>query len=145
MMQHHIIPRVVTRFMLPFILLFALYVQFHGDFGPGGGFQAGVLFGTAIILYTLVFGVENAVRVAPPEVLRGLMVIGVLIYVGVGVVTMLLGGNFLAYNELAQSPKDGQHYGIVAVEFGIGVTVAATMIAIFYAFAGRNLRPEDED
>ena len=145
MMQHHVILRVVTRFMLPFILLFALYVQFHGDFGPGGGFQAGVLFGAAIILYTLVFGVENAVRVAPPEVLRGLMATGVLIYAGVGVVTMLLGGNFLAYNELAEHPKHGQHYGIVAVEFGIGVTVAATMIAIFYAFSGRNLRPEDED
>jgi len=144
-MRHHVILRVVTRFVLPFILLFALYVQFHGDFGPGGGFQAGVLFGAAIILYTLVFGVTNAVRVAPPEALRALMALGVLIYVGVGITTMLLGGNFLAYNELAHDPKDGQHYGIVAVEFGIGVTVAATMISIFYAFSGRNLRPEDQD
>ena len=49
-MEHHLILRVVTKIVIPFILLFALYVQFHGDFGPGGGFQAGVIFGSAMIL-----------------------------------------------------------------------------------------------
>ena len=54
-MQHHLILRVVSKLLIPPILLFALYVQFHGDFGPGGGFQAGVIFAVAFILYGLVF------------------------------------------------------------------------------------------
>ncbi|MDH3640349.1 MAG: cation:proton antiporter, partial [Gammaproteobacteria bacterium] len=57
-MEHHIVLRLVTKFLLPFILLFALYVQFHGDYGPGGGFQAGVIFGAGFVLYGLIFGLE---------------------------------------------------------------------------------------
>ena len=61
-MQHHFVLRVIARLLLPSILLFALYVQFHGDFGPGGGFQAGVIFAAGIILYGLVFGLDNVRR-----------------------------------------------------------------------------------
>lgn len=144
-MEHHVILRVVTKFVIPFILLFALYVQFHGDFGPGGGFQAGVIFGAAIILYALVFGLENAVRVVPLRALHFLMPAGVLIYAGTGVASMFLGANFLDYGVLAHDPHHGQHYGILLVEFGVGVTVASTMISIFFAFAGRGVSEPGED
>ncbi|MDX1405386.1 MAG: Na(+)/H(+) antiporter subunit B [Woeseiaceae bacterium] len=137
-MQHHSILRIVTKFNLPLIMLFALYVQFHGDFGPGGGFQAGVIAGAALILYTLVFGLENAARVAPPGVLRMLSLAGVLIYACTGVADQLLGGDFLEYGIFTPAhPADGQHYGILLVEFGVGVTVSSTMVLIFFALAGR--------
>ena len=64
-MNHHYIIRVTSKLLIPFILLFGLYVQFHGDFGPGGGFQAGVIFASAFILYALVFGLDNARKVVP--------------------------------------------------------------------------------
>ena len=51
--------QVISKIMIPVILLFASYVQFHGDFGPGGGFQAGVLFAAAFILFGVVFGIES--------------------------------------------------------------------------------------
>jgi len=144
-MQHHSILRVVTKFNLPLILLFGLYVQFHGDFGPGGGFQAGVIVGAALILYALVFGLENAERVAPPGVLRLLSALGVLIYGGTGVANLLLGGNFLSYGSFTpEHPEHGQHYGILLVEFGVGMTVASIMTLIFLALAGRG-RPEATD
>lgn len=137
-MQHHHILRVVTKFNLPLILLFGLYVQFHGDFGPGGGFQAGVIIGAALILYALVFGLENAARVAPPEILRLLSLGGVLIYGGTGVLNLMLGANFLDYGILTPAhPSHGEHYGILLVELGVGVTVSSTMAMIFYALAGR--------
>lgn len=144
-MQHHQILRVVTKFNLPLILLFGLYVQFHGDFGPGGGFQAGVIVAAALILYALVFGLENAERVAPPGVLRMLSAGGVLIYGGTGVANMLLGGDFLDYGAFTpEHTAHGQHYGILLVEFGVGVTVASTLVLIFLALSGRN-RAEDRD
>lgn len=142
-MEHHLILRVVTKIVIPFILLFALYVQFHGDFGPGGGFQAGVIFGSAIILYALVFGLQRAERVVPPRALRVLMAAGVLIFAGTGVAAMLLGGNFLDYGYLAHDPHHGQHYGILLVEFGVGVTVASTMMMLFFGFLGRRERNDD--
>ena len=130
--------RIIAKIIIPMILLFGLYVQFHGDFGPGGGFQAGVIFAAGFILYGLVFGTEALRSAVPPEALRLLTAFGLLLFAGVGAVTMLAGSDYLAYNALAQDPVAGQHLGILIVEFGVGVTVSAVMITIFLAFAGRN-------
>ncbi|MGH6949140.1 MAG: Na(+)/H(+) antiporter subunit B [Kiloniellales bacterium] len=123
--------------MLPLILLFALYVQFHGDFGPGGGFQAGVVVAGAVILYGLVFGLEAAQAVVSPAVVQAMIPLGVLIFAGTGIAGLLLGGNYLDYFVLSHDPVHGQHLGIFTVELGVLTTVAGTMLAIFYAFAGR--------
>ncbi len=135
-MQHHFVLKVIARLLLPSILLFGLYVQFHGDFGPGGGFQAGVIFAAGIILYGLVFGLENVRRVMPPALVRILTASGLLLYAGVGVAGILLGGNYLDYGVLSSSPVAGQHLGIMLIELGVGITVASVMISLFYAFTG---------
>lgn len=137
-MKLDLILRVATKLLVPFILLFALYVQFHGDYGPGGGFQAGVIAAAMIILYAITYGLEPAKRIVPPAVAQAMIPLGVLIFAGTGVVTMLLGDNYLAYNALdPHHPVHGQHLGILLVEFGVLVTVAGTMVAVFYTFAGR--------
>ena len=136
-MKNQIIPRVMAKLFIPLILLFALYVQFHGDFGPGGGFQAGVIFGAAFVLYVLIFGLDEAQKVVPPALVEVLIALGVLIYAGTGVVSLLKGGNYLDYGVLEHDPVHGQHLGILIVELGVGITVAAAMIAIFFSFAGR--------
>ena len=129
--------RVSSKLLIPPIMLFALYVQFHGDFGPGGGFQAGVIFASAFILYALIFGVETARKIVPAWVTRLFLSLGVLLYAGTGVVGMMLGGNYLNYSVLAHDALHGQHYGITIIEFGVGTTVAAAMITIFFTFAGQ--------
>ena len=134
-MSDNTILRIVCKFLIPYIVLFALYVQFHGDYGPGGGFQAGVIFAAAFIIHTLIFGVDQTGKVAPPPLLRVIAAGGVLLYAGTGVASMLLGANFLDYDALATDPVAGQHLGILLVEFGVGLTVASTMMLIFFAFA----------
>jgi multicomponent Na+:H+ antiporter subunit B len=136
-MKHNLILRITAKLLIPFIILFALYVQFHGDFGPGGGFQAGVIFSSAFILYTLVYGLETAERIIPLRILQILASLGVLIYAGTGVAGLLLGGQFLNYNVLADVPITGQHIGIIVIELGVGITVAAVMIMIFFLFSER--------
>lgn len=136
MMIEKTLLRVIAKLLIPLILLFALYVQFHGDFGPGGGFQAGVIFAVAFILYALIFGVRVARQVIPASVSRTLLSLGVLLFGGTGVWSMLAGGEFLNYNVLASTPLAGQHLGIYVIEFGVGMTVAGAMITIFYTFSG---------
>ena len=137
-MRGHLILRVVSKVLIPFLLLFALYVQFHGDFGPGGGFQAGVIVAAAFVLYGLIFGLNTIKKIIPPALLEVLVPAGVIIYAGVGVVTWFLGGNFLDYNMLdSHDPSHGQHLGILLVEAGVLTTVASTLLLIFYTFAGR--------
>ena len=141
MHERHLILRITTKMLIPFILLFALYVQFHGDFGPGGGFQAGVIFAAAIILYAMVFGLSTARRVINQTFVKLLAAVGVLLYGGVGVVSLLNGGNFLDYNVLAGDPVAGQHLGILLIELGVGCTVASVMVIIFFNFSGRREYP----
>ena len=136
-MRDNPVLRVVTKITIPLILLFALYVQFHGDYGPGGGFQAGVIFAAAFILYALVFGTPAARRVVPPTVLRAVTALGLILFAGVGTVSQLLGSQYLDYDALAGDPLLGRHIGVFLVELGVGITVAAVMITLFLAFAGR--------
>jgi multicomponent Na+:H+ antiporter subunit B len=144
-MKHHLILRVVSKMLIPFILLFALYVQFHGDFGPGGGFQAGVLFAAAFVLYALVFGVDAARKVLPEKALRILAPAGLMLYALTGFASLFLGGKFLDYDVLAHDPQHGQHLGILLIEFGVGTTVAAVMVSVYFAYAGRTRDVDDED
>ena len=144
-MRQKIILRVVSKILIPYILLFAFYVQWHGDFGPGGGFQAGVIFAAGIILYGIIFGVGTLRNVLPAPATRLCLTIGVLLYSGVGIAGIFMGGNFLDYNVLADVPTHGQHIGILLVEFGVGITVASAMITIFCAFAGRQPEEYEEE
>ena len=126
-----------AKMLIPYILLFALYVQFHGDFGPGGGFQAGVMFAAAFILHGLVRSLSQTREAAPSRIIEILVAFGVILYTVTGLLCMAKGGSFLEYNVLAQNPVSGQHYGIILVEAGVGITVFAAMLAIFYKFALR--------
>ncbi|MCF6221616.1 MAG: Na(+)/H(+) antiporter subunit B [Robiginitomaculum sp.] len=147
--QHspHVILRVVSKILIPLIALFALYVHFHGDYGPGGGFQAGVIFASAIILYALIFGLDEAKRAVPPSWVRICMSLGVLVYGGTGVATWMLGGQFLNFTVFApeSTHASGQHWGIFAVELGVLFAVTGAMVAIFYAFGSRVPELRDED
>ena len=129
---------IMAKLLIPYILLFALYVQFHGDYGPGGGFQAGVIFAAGIILYALTFGLRESMQLVSPELIRVLAAIGVLLYGGTGITSLFLGGNFLNYSVLAHDPLHGQHYGIIIIELGVGITVAAVILSIYYAFMSRS-------
>ena len=133
-MKDQVVPRVVAKLLIPYILLYALYVQWHGDYGPGGGFQAGVIFAAAVILYALIFALADAQRAVRPWVVNLLVPLGLLLYIGVGIVTILKGGVFLEYGVLEHDPVHGQHLGILLVELGVGTTVAGVMLTVFYGF-----------
>jgi multicomponent Na+:H+ antiporter subunit B len=137
-----IILRVIAKLLMPFMLLFALYVQCHADFGPGGGFQAGVIAAAAIVFYALVFGLRAGQRLVPEPVVEQMLAGGVLVYAGVGLAGILLGGNYLDYFVLGADPVSGQHRGIFWVEVGVLLTVAGVMLKLFYMFAGRGREEE---
>ncbi|GAA4903265.1 DUF4040 domain-containing protein [Ferrimonas pelagia] len=136
----HLILRVISKLLIPPIMLFALYVQFHGDYGPGGGFQAGVIFAAAIALYAMVFGFERARKRFPLPVIRFVSAVGVLLYGSVGMVSILNGHAFLDYHALSANALSGQHLGIFLVELGVGITVTSVMILLFFTFSERAMQ-----
>lgn len=136
-LRHHLIPRVVGQLLIPFIVLFGLYLQFHGEFGPGGGFQAGAIIAVGIVLHALLEGEPAGRAILSTRVLTGLMAGGALLFTAVGIAGMLLGGEFLDYSRFAADPVAGQQLGVHLVEAGVGITVTGTLVAAFHAFADR--------
>jgi len=136
-MRNNGILRIIARFLIPLIMLFALYIQFHGEYSPGGGFQAGVVFAAAWILFALIYGLDAALDVIPERAMYVLMLVGVLIYAGVGVAGVVLGGHFLDFRPLLDDPQYAQQFGIVTVELGIGITVSTVTMLIFTMFVQR--------
>ena len=115
-MDDQIVIRVVAKMMIPFIIIFGLYVITHGDFGPCGGFQGGVIWASAFILYGLVFGRDKLLEAVPLKAVELLAAVGVLIYSGVGLWNLLSGGNFLDYSYIAPNdPMYGEAWGIILI------------------------------
>ena len=136
-MKNDMILRVIGKLLIPFILLFALYVQFHGDYGPGGGFQAGAIVAAAMVFYAMIYGLSTARRVLPDALVESMIAAGVLLYLAVGFAGLHFGGNFLDYFVLDADPVAGQHRGIFWIELGVAITVCGVLVKIFYLFAQR--------
>ncbi len=138
-----LIVRAACRLVIPFIQLFALYVVAHGHHSPGGGFQGGVIYGAAIILFALSSDLRSTLAQIGERVTAVFCSTGVLIYVGTGVLCLLLGGEFLNYAALADvlgvDPVMARSHGILVVEIGVGLAVMAVMVSLYYVLssAGR--------
>ncbi len=137
-MYDHVVLKVVVKLLLPFILMYALYIQAHGEYSAGGGFQAGVIFAVAFIAYSFTHDLESLQRILSLNLVRIMAVMGVLLYAGVGVVAMLVGGNFLNYSVFMLDNVQAQKIGIMLVELGVGITVFAVIMLFFYSFGGRS-------
>lgn len=130
-MSESVVLRTIGGMLIPYILVYGIYVQMHGEIGPGGGFQAGVLVAAAFILHSLLFGSTMTMRLLPRWFIDLSMSLGVLLYIGTGVVCLLQGGYFLEYSVLDRTdPASAEALGIMLVEAGVGLTVASVILTI---------------
>ncbi len=124
-----------VRAVAPFVLTFALFIMFHGADTPGGGFQGGVIAGSVVMMLAFAFGIEAARQWVDVRVVSALASGGVLVFAGVGLGAMALGGQFLQYNVYEPYYYEASKYGIELVELGIGGIVASVAIGLFFLLA----------
>jgi multicomponent Na+:H+ antiporter subunit B len=126
-----------VRVLLPVVQLFALYVLAYGHYGPGGGFQAGVMLGAAYILLALALGREAFLQRVNERICLGVAAAGVLLYLLTGVAGLAGGSTFLDYSvlPLPVSPVKARYFGILFIETGVAIAVAATIILLFCRLA----------
>lgn len=136
--------RVIAKITIPFIIIFGLYVIYHGEIGPGGGFQGGVIIAAGFILYGLVFGAEELRDRIPPIIIDSCMALGALIYASVGLACLLRGGTFLDYGMLnPEQAGDAEVLGMTLIEYGVGLTVASVMVTVYLMIGERSSSPHD--
>jgi multicomponent Na+:H+ antiporter subunit B len=146
-MQNKIFTTII-RYSLPYIIIFALYIQINGSDGPGGGFQAGAILASAIILHSLVHGNKITLEAISLNFLKNLAIIGIILYIGTGVLCILKGGNFLDYSVLRYDLLPNflpEELGITLIEWGIAFTVFSTLCLIYFSFSIRNISNHDTD
>ena len=131
-----VIVKTLSRMLIPFMQIYALYVIAHGHYSPGGGFQGGVILGASIILLVITYGLDNALRMMSEKTNVIFCSLGVFIYVGIGLLCVILGENFLDYAGLDKILHVGishaRSLGILGVETGVGIAVMAVMLSIFW-------------
>lgn len=125
-----------SRLLSPYIMMFGLYVIFHGHYSPGGGFQGGTLLAASVILIRLSGGRIISRLHLRQRFTSPLAVLGVVIYFATGVAAMLSGGYFLDYEALpfpgtGLDPAYLRFYGILIIEVGVGLAVMAILIMIY--------------
>lgn len=123
----------VCRVVSPFIMLYALYVIFHGHYSPGGGFQGGTMLAAAVLLVRLAVGGHLGQLQFKKSWGMPLGSLGVLIYFGTGFLALLMGGEFLDYKflPLAGHAEVVRGWGILFVEIGVGLAVMGILVAIY--------------
>ena len=137
--------KTVCRMLIPFIQIYGLYVVAHGDFSPGGGFQGGVILGSSLILLAISYNLKTLMKRVSERFLAIFSATGVLIYVGIGFLCMIMGGQFLNYEKLAPLVPDPGHIralGMLGVEIGVGIAVMAVMVIIYINIVSRGRHDE---
>ncbi|MEA3279182.1 MAG: MnhB domain-containing protein [Thermodesulfobacteriota bacterium] len=130
-----VIVKTLSRLLIPFMQIYALYVIAHGHYSPGGGFQGGVILGASLILLAITYGLDNALHMMSERLNTILCSLGVFIYAGIGLLCIILGGNYLDYGELDKifhvGTAQARSLGILGIETGVGIAVMAVMASIF--------------
>jgi multicomponent Na+:H+ antiporter subunit B len=141
-----LVVRYVARRAVPFIQLYALYVLGHGEDGPGGGFQGGVIFASSFLLLALALGYTRGRSEAPDGLMQTLAAGGALLYAGIGLLCVLFGGMFLEYEAFVggaeashHAKHQAHHFALIGIELGVMLTVTASMVVLFFEMA----RPAD--
>ncbi len=138
--QSGVVVRTASRIMIPFMQLYALYVIGHGHHSPGGGFQGGVILGASLILHALAYDLRATNKLFSEKRVLVLGAVGVMLYSGIGLFCMLLGGNFLDFSVLhavlpATDEVMARSHGMLGVEIGVGLTVMAIMYSLYLDLA----------
>ncbi len=131
-MHRDLIIQVTARYTIPFILVLGAYIMAHGKYGAGGGFQGGVVIGTAFILSVISYGYDQARRELSRRLSDWMSLIGALIFAVIGLATLWAGGKFLEYTALyPPQPILTNQIAIYAIEVAIGITVGGVIVTLF--------------
>ncbi len=129
--RHPFLLSIMTRPLLPLLLLVALFIMLRGHNLPGGGFIAGLVTAVALVLQFLASGLRWA-----SDRLRfnyvAATALGLLIALSTGLASMVFGAPFLtsAFTHVHLGPLDFELASAMAFDLGVFITVVAVLLII---------------
>ena len=133
--KRDIILKEVARLLMPFILLFGLYIMFNGHLSPGGGFSGGAVLGGGLILYSSAFGTKAVRRFFNGHVYHAVKITGLCLYAVLFGYYIFMGANGLADHIPLGTPGKLLSAGILLpINVAVGLEVACTMYGFYAMF-----------
>ena len=140
-----VVVRVVSAVLVPFLLLFGVYIIAHGHYGPGGGFAGGVFLAVGAILPRFTLPRELAYRLFPTWLGPLVGGLGMLLFLLIAAAPMVVGGVFLDYGAIEVAGMEAsrvRYLGILIVEVAVGFAVFGAMVLIFDVITGADDAPQ---
>lgn len=132
-----ILIKIISPMAICLMTLFSFYIQFNGAESPGGAFQSGIILAVTMIFHDLLTSITMKLKnhkTIPNKMALSLSILGVLIYAAAGTIPIFSGHNIFDYTALASNHHDANHYGILAIETGVALTVFGSIMLMFNSF-----------
>ncbi len=142
-----VIVRKGAGLLVPVVQFFAVYVLVFGQFGPGGGFVAGVMLAASFTIGILANGREGSSSGRARKMLAGDGA-GLLLFVFIGGLCLIGGGEFLNYSSAPLPGIDSawrRHIGILLTQVGVALDVAVAAVSIVFSLSEGAVRGVGDD
>lgn len=119
------------RTVVPLVFVFGVYLTLHGTVSPAGGFQGGVVVGSAFVLVGLAFGLGPTIDWVDERLLVAAMAGGVGLFVSVAFGAVAVTGtpfDVLAYAEATP-------LAVELIEVGIGLLIGGVVTTLVVVLA----------
>lgn len=124
-----------TRYLLPLLLLFSIFLLLRGHNEPGGGFAGGLVAAAAFALYAIAHNVAEAKKALYLNP-RTLIAVGLLVAVSSGLISLLAGYPFMTGLWSSQSvPVLGKVGTPLLFDIGVYLVVIGITLLIIFSLA----------
>ena len=110
----------MSSIILPFIMIFGLYVIAHGHLTPGGGFQGGAIVASACVMVLIAYGSKWTMDRVKEKNLSILESLGAIFFIGFAFLGLLF--SFVFFKNFMVGTTE--YFGIFADAVGQGSTIA---------------------
>lgn len=122
-----------TRYLLPLLLLFSVFLLIRGHNEPGGGFVGGLVSAAAFALYAIAYGVATARQTLGLDP-RRLIGLGLLLAVSSGIIALVVGQPFLTGLWVPQPvPVLGKIGTPLLFDVGVYLAVIGVVLLIIFS------------
>ncbi len=133
--KNDVILQTAARLLVPFILIFGIYIILCGHLGPGGGFSGGAVIGAGLILYVSAFGFARAERFFTARTYKRMRFGALACYCVLKTYSFYTGANHLESVIPLGTPGAILSSGLILpLNICVGVVVAGTMYTFYGMF-----------
>lgn len=131
------IVKTMARILIPLILVFGVYILVNGHLSPGGGFSGGAILGAGFILYAMVYGEEQALKVLSEKRVKIISICSLSFYCLAKSYSFFTGNEFNGVHSIisAGTPGDILSGGLIMpLNIAVGLVVCCTMYSFYMLF-----------